>query len=125
MERIAVFDGIRAVAILGIVACHVCYAIGWNVIGQYLGGTFNVIFFMLSAILLGLSVNKAKTGGDSLNYFSFIIKRIIRLESSLLPFLLSWGIVFIITGTSFTVKAFLENVFMLGWFAKLPGLGHL
>lgn len=54
MKRTLAFDGIRAIAILGIVGCHICYALGAMAIGQYLGGTFNAVFFLLSAILLGL-----------------------------------------------------------------------
>lgn len=62
MTRIPAFDGIRGVAVLMIVTCHVCYGAGLGVWGQYLGGTFNTVFFLLSAILLGI-VNKPENGG--------------------------------------------------------------
>lgn len=126
MKRILSFDGIRAVAILGIVACHLCYATGHGVLGQYLGGSFNIIFFMISSLLIGLS-NKEKSdmcrGGDS--SLGFIGRRVIRLESSLFPFLCICSVIYLSMGVDFSAKAFIENVFMLGWFARLPGLGHL
>ncbi len=62
MTRIPAFDGVRAVAILMIVTCHVCYGAGAGTWGQFLGGTFNAVFFLLSAVLLGI-VNKPETGG--------------------------------------------------------------
>ena len=58
MNRIPAFDGIRAVAILMIVLCHICYGLGLMPIGHYLGSTFNYVFFIMSALLLGLKVNK-------------------------------------------------------------------
>lgn len=123
--RIYAFDIIRAIAIIGIVACHICYATGLMVTGQYLGGTFNAIFFVISALLLGRSANKCKFTGRVYNSLIFMIKCFIRLESSLLPFLLLCGIIFHSAHIPFRTIAFFENIFMLGWFAKLPGLGHL
>lgn len=67
MTRIPAFDGVRAVAILMIVTCHVCYGAGAGTWGQFLGGTFNTVFFLLSAILLGI-VNKPENGGVRLAY---------------------------------------------------------
>lgn len=63
MKRILAFDSIRAIAILGIVVCHLSYAIGYSVLGEYLGGSFNMVFFVLSAILSGLSVEKVRIDG--------------------------------------------------------------
>lgn len=54
-ERLESIDGVRAVAILAIVVCHVCYGFsGESVLGQYLGGTFNYVFLFISAYLFGL-----------------------------------------------------------------------
>lgn len=68
MNRYSQFDGIRAVAVLLIVLCHVFY--GYNGIespaGQYFGGTYNFVFFAMSALLIGLNVNKYKIGGGVL-----------------------------------------------------------
>lgn len=69
MRRIVGLDAIRAVAILLIVACHICYGVNaMSPVGQYLGGTYNFVFFLLSAILLGLTANilEKKKFGSSL-----------------------------------------------------------
>lgn len=65
MSRLLQFDGIRAVAVLLIVLCHVFYGLDGmgSPAGQYLGGTYNFVFFAMSALLIGLNVNKTKSGG--------------------------------------------------------------
>lgn len=56
------FDGIRAIAILGIVGCHMCYGLdGMSWLGLYLGGTFNCVFFSLSALIYGEKILGGKT----------------------------------------------------------------
>lgn len=65
MSRLLQFDGIRAVAVLLIVLCHVFYGLDGmgSPAGQYLGGTYNFVFFAMSALLIGLNVNKSKSRG--------------------------------------------------------------
>ena len=63
MKRALEFDGIRAVAILFIVLCHICFGMGWAATGRFCANTFNTVFFLLSALLLGLNINKYKLGG--------------------------------------------------------------
>lgn len=59
MNRLVSFDYIRVISILGIVLCHCCYGItGMSFLGRFLGLTFNVVFLILSAFLLGLSWEK-------------------------------------------------------------------
>lgn len=124
MTRIPAFDGIRGVAVLMIVTCHVCYGAGLGVWGQYLGGTFNTVFFLLSAILLGI-VNKPENGGGKTSLHPFLFKRWLRLAASLYPFLVICTLLYVLTGVSFSVKDLILNFLMLGWIGKLPGLGHL
>lgn len=74
MNRIPAFDGIRGVAILMIVFCHICYGLGIMSIGHYLGSTYNYVFFIMSALLLGPKVNKIEIGT-----YLYLKKRIIRI----------------------------------------------
>lgn len=60
MKRVFEFDGIRAVAVLFILLCHISFGMGWSAMGRFCGGTFNTVFFLLSALLLGLNINKYK-----------------------------------------------------------------
>lgn len=56
MNKIVSFDYIRAISIILIVLCHCCFGInGMSFLGGFLGSTFNVVFLVLSAFLLGLS----------------------------------------------------------------------
>jgi len=53
--RIKAIDGVRGIAILAIMVCHVCYGFcSDSRLGQYLGGTFNYVFLFISSYLLGL-----------------------------------------------------------------------
>lgn len=116
------FDGIRAVAILGIIGCHMCYGLGeisW--LGAYLGGVFNCVFFSLSAILL--SKKMLIRGGVKL--FPFMKRRILKLIASLWPMLVTIFVLFSIGGIPYSIKQVIMNFCLLGWFSKLPGFGHL
>lgn len=121
------FDGIRAVAMLCIVACHLSYGIhAMSPVGQYLGGTFNFVFFLLSALLIGESVNKRKVlRGGYLDRSQFLKKRFIRIVPDLWIFLTVYFLVTVISGQTVDYKAFAMNYAMLGWFKKLPYCGHL
>lgn len=120
------FDGVRAIAILSIVACHLCY--GFNAmspVGQYLGGTFNFVFFLLSALLIGISVKKRKCPSGGLSKLEFLKRRLTRLIPELWIFLSAYIVIMILAGIPLNYKAVLMNYGLLGWFAKLPYLGHL
>lgn len=120
------FDGIRAVAMLCIVACHLSYGIhAMSPVGQYLGGTFNFVFFLLSALLIGESINKRKGLRGDLDRGQFLKKRFIRIVPDLWIFLTVYFLVTIISGQTVDYKAFAMNFAMLGWFKKLPYCGHL
>lgn len=52
--RNIVLDTIRGISTIGIVSCHICFGIdGVSWLGSYLGGTFNCVFFSLSALIFG------------------------------------------------------------------------
>ena len=125
MKRSLEFDGIRAVAILFIMLCHICFGMGWSAAGRFFGGTFNTVFFLLSAILLGLNIGKYKLWGGRSSIFQFLFKRVMRLLCSLWHFLIVFIVVSYFAGIDFSLVSFTANMLMLGWFSKLPGLGHL
>lgn len=122
--RIVAFDVLRCIAICGIVAVHVCYSFHdetFQHAGQQLGGTFNAVFLLLSAILLGRS--KRLAGAPPRKFLS---RRVLRIGTPLWVFL---ALFFAATATWTDVripmmKAAAEFAF-LGWPIKLPGLGHL
>lgn len=126
MKQIKEFDGVRAIAILSIVACHICYGIdSMSPLGQYLGGTFNFVFFILSGLLIGLSVNAHKSKCCKLNKFSFLKKRLLRLIPDLWIFLTLFLLVATFFDITYTSEQIVLNYLMFGWFAKLPYCGHL
>ena len=85
MNRILEFDGIRAVAILMIVLCHICYSMeGFSNWEQHLDCTYNFVFFIIPALLIGLKVNKSKCTED---LWPLLWKRISRLLPELWIFL--------------------------------------
>lgn len=121
-ERLEAIDGVRAVAILAIVVCHVCYGFSEkSILGQYLGGTFNYVFLLISAYLFGLKhAAKPEVWGGQ-----FLRRRMVRLCWSLYPFLgavvvASWAF-----GIPLSPIQVAQNFLFLGWCAKLPGNGHL
>lgn len=75
MNKIKEFDGIRGVAILFIVTCHICYGMdSMSSLGQYLGGTFNIVFFILSSLLIGLSIDAKRASINGLCKKTFLKK---------------------------------------------------
>lgn len=126
MSKANHYDGIRAIAILSIVACHLCYGIDtMSPLGQYLGGTFNFVFFMLSALLIGESINKCKISRGGVDRRKFLKKRILRIVPDLWIFLTVYLLIRVISEQAVDYKAFAMNYAMLGWFKKLPYCGHL
>lgn len=123
MNRLVVFDYIRGMSILGIVLCHCCYGInGMSFLGHFLGSTFNIIFLILSAFLLGLSwKNKQCKAYD----VTFLKHRIGKLAYTYYPFLVFMFVFLAFTGYYIGIKDWLMHIFFLPWFDKLPGFGHL
>lgn len=121
--RIIAFDYIRVLSIIAIVICHICFGIGLDIewLGRYLGCTFNMTFFALSSLLLGLAWSAKGKSYDS----NFLAKRITRVITSYWPFLILAYIALVAVNNAPTVKQAVLNFVMLGWFAKIPCLGHL
>lgn len=123
MKRILSFDYIRAFAVCGIVACHSCFGIiGWGFLGKFLGSTFNFMFIILSAFLLGIKWQKENRCAYGIG---FLKHRIGKLAVTYWLFLaLMFSFLFFV-GYNISVKNVLMHIFFLGWFDKIDGFGHL
>lgn len=123
MKRIYSFDYIRALSIVGIVLCHCCYGIpGLSLLGKFLGNTFNVLFLILSAFLMGLSWDKK---GRCAYKFSFLRHRLGKLAFTYYPFLIIMFAFLVFVGYHIMIKDLMLHLLFLPWFDKLPGFGHL
>lgn len=67
-------------------------------------------------------LTKLNRGGNS---FSFLKRRIARLLPELWIFLTLYIIFQLINGVELSPRSVILNYFMLGWFSKLPYIGHL
>lgn len=123
MNRIVSFDYIRVISVFGIILCHCCYGItGLSFLGRFLANTFNFVFLILSAFLIGLSWDKHNCKALKKE---FIIKRLCKLAYSYYPFIVIMFIFLIFTNYHITFKDIAMHVMFLPWFDKLPGFGHL
>lgn len=125
-KRILSFDVIRCCAIVIIVTCHFFLFGGiahYVDIGKYFGGIGNFLFFAISALLFGLRYKN--NGKSAFGTKNFLKKRFIRLFSSLWPFLSIALIFYFAIGVELSPLKVAMNFIGLGWFAKLPNMGHL
>lgn len=124
MNRIIAFDYLRSIAILGIVMCHFCFNFRATVwFAGWCGGTFNVLFLMMSALLLGLTWNK---NGRPQYGFDFLKHRFGKLSRTYYLFLIvMFAFCFAVGGYTIGVKDVVMHVAYLPWFDKLDGFGHL
>lgn len=123
-KRIIVFDYLRALAIMGIIVCHFCFNFSEMVwFGKWCGDTFNFMFLMISAILLGLAWNRI---GRPRYGIDFLKHRFIKLSSSYYPFLIFMFIFCMLAGGfSISMRDVVMHLLYLPWFDKIPGFGHL
>ena len=126
-ERNPIYDWIRVVSILGIITSHflifggVSDSLDW--IGRYLAGVFNVVFICLSAVLYG---NKwRESGRNCFTLSSFLSKRLVKIVSTLYPYLCMVIIVFIVFSVPLNINSFIFNFLGIGWFSKIQYNGHL
>ena len=125
MKRVASFDLIRAVAIIGIVLAHHLLtgeSTFAHAMGKWLGATFTAVFLGLSALILGSSwIGKGRPVYGS----RFFFHRITRLAVPYWLFLTVFLLVAYGMGQVFPWKDVVMNYAFLGWLAKIPGIGHL
>lgn len=123
-QRFYSYDGIRVIAAITIILCHYLFYSGANVnLAPYLGGGGNYVFFTLSALIFGQKWKSCNM--KPFNPKGYLKRRVIRLGSSLWPFLLIVLGSFIACDIHVPWVRFLFNFAFLGHLAKLPGYGHL
>lgn len=126
MSRNYAIDFIRAVAMIIIVTCHFLSfggVPGLSSVGHYLGGVGNFIFFSVSALLFGIAYEKKGFSAFKPEYF--MKKRLARLFSSLWPFLVVVLLIYFVVGVHLSPLKIIMNFLGMGWFGKLPYIGHL
>lgn len=122
-SRIVQFDYIRVVSLLGILLCHSLFeSFEYSWLGRYFALTFNFLFLILSAFLLGLSwENKGKPKYG----IEFLSKRIVRLSKSYYPYLAILFLFLYITQGYHSMRNIISHLLYLPWFDKIDGFGHL
>lgn len=126
MQRNNAIDLTRAVAMLVIVTCHFLSFKGIEgvaYIGHYLGYVGNFIFFAVSALLFGMQYEKM--GVQPFEPNLFMKKRLVRLFASLWPYLIVVLTIYYFCGVHLNPIKVAMNFVGMGWFGKLPDIGHL
>lgn len=124
MNRIPALDYLRTLAVFGILICHFCFNFEeTNWLGVYCGNTFNALFLMMSALLMGVSWSKK---GYPHYGVMFLKHRFLRLSKSYYPFLLiMFMFCFCVGGYTIGIKDVIIHLCYLPWFDKIEGFGHL
>ena len=124
VKRVVSFDVIRAIAIVGIVFAHQLLSrdgLFPLAFGRWLGSTFSAVFLALSALLLGRAWHEK---GRPAYGGRFLLHRFSRLVIPYWLFLTVFLMVAYATGHFFPVKDIALNYALLGWLAKISGMGH-
>lgn len=126
LERNNAVDYVRTIAVLSIFLDHYCLTLSspaFGYIGRFLGGTFNVVFLLISAFLFGRRWRC--NDNEPISFFPFILRRLLKLACTLWPFMIGIFVCFLLVGQHFSTKDVLLNLLFLNWFDKLPGCEHL
>lgn len=129
-KRINELDYVRVIAISMILLCHYleCSSVSLG-LGRYLGGAGNTVFFVLSALLYSFRYcpdnQLINRGGQSLDTQRFAKGRILKLGSSVWPFLIVVTVLYLVFGVDFSWSKLGLNFVFLGYFGKMPGINHL
>lgn len=117
------FDYLRVISTFAIVACHICYINSeLFFLGTYLS-TYVEVFFILSALLLGL-----KYFNTVLTWDNFLKKRISRLITSYYPYLFFLFIgIYFAQGEITSFRIILAHISFVNWFSRSfeYSYGHL
>ena len=130
-NRICALDYARVVTILMIMLCHyLLFSDLDSGAGRYLGGVGTIIFFLISAFIYGLKYfanhNEGLWGGEqSFNIKRFAPGRVVKIGSSVWPFLALLTTLFLLFKVQFSWFDTILNFFFMGYLGKLPGNGHL
>ncbi len=122
-NRIIALDYLRVIATFGIIICHSCYEFpGKEFIGRLMGLTFNYVFVVLSAFLLGLAWIK---NVKPVYGYRYLRKRVGKLSKVYYVYLAILFLFLICTGGSVSIKNIITHILYLPWFDKIDGYGHL
>ncbi|MBD5214421.1 MAG: acyltransferase [Bacteroidales bacterium] len=123
-ERLAEFDYIRVVSLVGILVCHslLDYWTSYEWLGRLFGMTFNFLFLILSAFLFGMSW-EAK--GYPVENGDFLKKRMYKLSRSYYPYLALLFLLLYLSEGFFSIRKIASHALYLPWFDKIEGYGHL
>lgn len=122
-KRIYAFDVLRVISILGILCCHSCLEWPDYVwLGRYFAQTFNLVFLLLSAFLMGLKWEKE---GYHRLPITFVKKRILRLMTTFYPFLVITIPILFLIGYHLSAKTIVSQFLFLSWLSPLPCFGQL
>ena len=119
MRRYPDFDRLRVFALAMILACHFVRSVGFHSLDLVLGAVGNFIFFVLSGWLLGLAWQGTGCGPLGLLWLK---RRLTRLALPLWVFAIPYFVYLHLTGIDLSVKDVAMNLFLLNWFARLPGM---
>lgn len=119
IRRYAEFDVLRVMALGMILACHFIRNVGFYNLDIPLGCIGNMVFFVLSGWLLGLAwENKGRPPYG----WKFLKDRFVRLAIPLWVFSIPYMIWLKASGYDLSAKEVLLNLFLLNWFARIPGM---
>lgn len=122
-NRIVSFDFIRVLSIIGILICHSCNKFPeYDWFGFFCACTFNFLFLILSAFLMGMSW---RNRGQKTMGISFLRSRLIKLSSSYYPFLIFLFLLLYFHGTHIDPHKYITHILFLPWFDKIGGFHHL
>lgn len=123
-NRLIEFDYIRVAALIGILICHSCFIYGdiYSRVGRYFSTTFNFLFLILSAFLLGFTWKKR---GYPQYDSSFLTGRIRKLSQSYYPYLAILFLFLYLSEGYLSIKNIITHLLYLPWFDKINGYGHL
>lgn len=122
-KRIFAFDVLRVVSILGILLCHSCFLWGgFDWLGRYCAQTFNLIFLLLSAFLLGMKWEEEEFPQYNVK---FVWRRIKKLMVVFYPFLVIAMTVLYALGFHPPLQVVVSQFLFLSWFQPLICFGQL
>ena len=119
MRRYPSFDRLRVFALGMILVCHFVRSVGFYSLDLVLGAVGNFIFFVLSGWLLGLAWQGRGHGPLGLPWLK---RRLTRLALPLWGFAIPYFALLHVMGFDLKIKDIVMNLFLLNWFARLPGM---
>lgn len=122
-KRIFAFDILRVMAIFGILVCHSCFRwSGCEWIGRYFAQTFNLVFLLISAFLIGIKWQDNRSPKLKL---SFVWQRLRRLMTTFYPFLIIAFFILYVIDSLPSYGVAVSQFMFLSWFKPLPYFGQL